>query len=208
MTQTETEVFTELAQSSILTFWVAVLCISGLILFFFYLGWWWVNDRKSPSPYLNAELLPGSALLYASVEKLHAFMNKIHDSDNPFFDLKKAAVCKGTGRVFPNSINRAGNPQVSRDFLQQICPGQWVSWGSLNAKQKEYFYKLYGSLEGFQVKESSREPSPLKAEPYYLALKPGPLLVDLNTKSLIGWQQIEETSLEVLVVKTMKHAIK
>lgn len=86
-------------------------------------------------------------------------------------------------------------------FIQKRFPGVFVSWGSLSDSQKDSIYSLHESLEGFQTLRSSANPSPKHVEKEFVLEKPGPLYVDLDAAVLVGWQQIPETELEVLIVQ-------
>lgn len=128
----------------------------------------------------------------------------MHQYDNPMFDFDKAALCRETGRIFPNSVTWYGTIKVDWTFLQKRYPGNYVSWGSLSDYQKEIVRSSHHTLEGFQTEYSSPQPAPSKIESFYAMTIPGPLYVDLDTNVLLGWKSVPLTDLEVLVVQKPK----
>ena len=125
----------------------------------------------------------------------------MHEYDNKFFDLNKAAICRTTGRIFPDSVTWYGAVEVDWNFLQKRYRGEYVSWGSLTEEQKTIIKERHLSLEGFQTKFSSPNPSPRFIEPEYAYTIPGPLYVDIRTGILLGWKCVPDTELEVLIVQ-------
>ena len=121
--------------------------------------------------------------------------------DNKLFDLNKAAVCRMTGRIFPDAVTWYGAIDVDWDFLQKRHPGEYVSWGSLTEGQKTIIRERHLSLEGLQTEISSPTPSPRLVEPEYAHTVPGPLYVDIRTGILLGWKQVPDTELEVMIVQ-------
>lgn len=185
-------------------FLLPLLLIIGFILL---IGafWWGLKSSqrsKSLSPYTGLPLRKASELPYYSAERAIRFMSGIRQYDNPVFSLKQAGFCRETGRLFPNCLTIWGSIDIDWNFLQKRYPGVYVSWGSLNKEQREELrYAHEYQLEGFQTAFSSPTPSPRAIEPEYAYSKPGPLYVDLETKVLLGWKQIPETFLEVLIVQ-------
>ena len=117
------------------------------------------------------------------------------------FDVTQAALCRDTGRLFPNALTWYGTLKVDWKFLRKRYPGNFVSWGSLSEFQQLKIRDKHGSLEGFQTEFSSPTPSPRAIEPEYAYKKPGPLYVDIDTSVLLGWKEVPETDLEVLIVQ-------
>lgn len=125
----------------------------------------------------------------------------MHEYDNGLFDLSRAAICRTTGRIFPDSVTWHGSIRVDWNFLQKRYPGEYVSWGSLTQEQKTIIKEKHLSLEGFQTEFSSPKSSPRLIEPQYAYASPGPLYVDIRTGILLGWKCVPDTELEVLIVQ-------
>lgn len=157
--------------------------------------------RPDVSPYSGLPLRNGSDLSYAAREKILRFLFDMKAYDNRMFDLSKAAVCRETGRVFPDAVNIFSNIKVNWGFLVKRYPGSYVSWGSLSEEQREEILSHHGEVKGFQMKESSKIASPRLIEPEFALLKPGPLYVDFEKKVLLGWKIVPDTEFEVLIVQ-------
>lgn len=188
---------------------VALFAISILVVFLLIVGGFFFNEWRKRyqvalSPYSGLPLRKASDLPYGSAEKVLRYLYELHQYDNRIISLRKAALCRETGRIFPNCINSWGVIKVDWNFLQKRCPGNYVSWGSLTDSQQEAVRSLHDSLEGFQTNFSSPNPSPRAIDPEYAFAKPGPLYVEPTTKVLIGWQTVPGTIFEVLVVKHPK----
>jgi len=172
------------------------LCIYGI----------WLSRRPpSLSPYSKLPLRKATDLSYFAREKLLKFLYNTHEYDNRIFSLKKAALCRETGRVFSNAVTWYDKIDVDWTFLQKRYPGNYVSWGSLTDEQQEIIRHAHHSLEGFQTDFSSPYYSPTKIEAKYALAKPGPLYVDITTKVLLGWKNVPDTELEVLIVQKPKY---
>lgn len=186
-------------------FYSALILISFLLLFVAFLTVAWVTRySSSKSPYSGMPLRRGSDLPYDSAKKILQFVYDKQEYDNRIFDIKRAAVCRETGRVFPNAITWFDTIHVDWRFLQKRYPGNYVSWGSLTEIEKTHIRDEHESLSAFQTKHSSPKASPKAIEPQYAYAKPGPLYVDLKTKVLLGWQLVPETNFEVLIVQKPK----
>lgn len=61
--------------------------------------------------------------------------------------------------------------------------------------------RAHDSLDGFQFTYSSKNPGPRQIEGRYALSSPGPLYVDLETYTLLGWKNVPGTDLEVLIVQ-------
>lgn len=120
------------------------------------------------------------------------------------FDFRKASFCRETGRIFQNTINWMDIIHVDWNYLQSRFPGQFVSWGSLSRDQQAEIREAHESLEGFQIRFSSKRPAPINVEAEFALMKPGPLYVDISTKVLLGWKEVPGTELEVLIVQRPK----
>ncbi len=171
---------------------LVALCIVGIGL---------SRRPDSLSPYTQLPMRRGSDLSYFSSEKVLRFLYHMHQYDNRIFDLRRAAVCRETGRIFPNAIDWFDKIRVDWSFIQKRHPGKYVSWGSLSAEQQEIVRCAHDTLEGFQTEFSSSTIIPKAIETQYAYAKPGPLYVDIETNTLLGWKCVPDTELEVLVVQ-------
>ncbi len=178
------------------------LGIFALMSFFIWLGWLLKRPpKRCPSPYTGNPLRSASDLSYSSKVKVAQFFQKIHEYDNRMFKFSRAAVCRDTGRIFPQAKTWTGKIHVDWKFLQKRYPGHFVSWGSLDREHQQIIREAHSTLEGFQTQYSSQNPAPRQIERRYSYAKPGPLYVDPNTKVLLGWKQIPDSELEVLIVQ-------
>jgi hypothetical protein len=182
---------------------IAAVCLVFLVMFgLLWLGRFVTVKRGSLSPYSKQPMLLGSDIAFSAVRAVQDFMrSKKQKSVNPAFAMHEAAICRTTGRIFPDAINFLGVAQIDHRFLEKRHPGRWVSWGSLTEEEKAAVASNHPSLEGFQLSLSSLKRQPKEIEPIYSLAKPGPLYVDLATKTLLGWQCVPDTSLEVLIVQ-------
>lgn len=153
------------------------------------------------SPYSRLPMRRAGELSYDSKVKVLRFLYNMHQYDNRIFELEKAAICRETGRIFPNAVTWYGVIKLDWTFLQKRYPGSYVSWGSLTEEQQEIIRAAHDPLTGFQTEFSSPISQPKSIEAKYAFSKPGPLYVDIDTKVLVGWQCVPESDLEVLVVQ-------
>jgi hypothetical protein len=194
------------------TYDVAVFAIIVLLVFFGLIIWFIANiiiNRRvtSPSPYTNLPLRRGSEIPYMVAEKVLRFMYDMYQYDNRIFDVRKAALCRETGRLFPHALTWYGTIDVDWTFLQKRYPGNYVSWGSLSPEQQEIIKSMHDPLDGYQTEYSCPKPQPRAVERKYAFYKPGPLYVDLDTKVLLGWKCVPDTDLEVLIVQKPVHVM-
>lgn len=190
--------------SDVILFSIIILAVFILIVIAFYFGAKARRKAVSRSPYTGVPLRRASDLPYDSARAVLQFLYDRHEYDNRLIDLKRAAVCRETGRIFPNCVTWLDTIHVDWDFLQKRFPGNWVSWGSLVDVQKVAITDAHESLEGFQTAVSCSNPSPKLIEQKYVFVKPGPLYVDMDTKILMGWQCVTDTDFEVLIVQRPK----
>lgn len=163
--------------------------------------------EASLSPYTGLPLRRASGISYAAKEKVYRFLHEMHQYENRLFDLKNAALCRETGRIFPNCVTWYDAIKVDWTFLQKRFPGQFVSWGSLNDDQQTAIRSVHENLTGFQTMFSCEHSSPRQVEEQYVYEKPGPLYVDVKTGTLVGWKSVPGTELEVLIVQKPVHVI-
>lgn len=177
-----------------------LLCALG-VMALFYLGWWLTNRPGSVSPYTGSPMASGSQLSYEAVRKVHVYLESLPADENPFFELNKAAVCRETGRIFPHAVNFFDIISVNWTFLNKRYPGNYVSWGSLSEGEKEDIFSSHTSLEGYQTEHSCPNASPKEIDSVNAMSIPGPLYVDVESKTLLGWKRVPDTGLEVLVAQ-------
>lgn len=191
----------EVSSSTVVLFSIAILTTFFLLFAAFWFSWRYSLRQTVLSPYSGMPLRRGSDLSYYSVERILRYLYEMEDYNNRMFDLRRAAVCRETGRIFPDSITWFDTISVDWNFLQKRRPGQYVSWGSLTEDQKEYVKKIHGNLEEFQLEASSKNPLPRAIEPKFALARPGPLYVDIDTYVLLGWKIVPGTEFEILIVK-------
>lgn len=196
-----------LTATQVTIFGILVL-VTFLLLFLAYIAAWWAKRREvGLSPYSGMPLRRATSLSYYSVERVLKFLYQLHQYDNRAFDIKKTALCRETGRLFPDAITWYDVIKVDWSFIQKRYPGNYVSWGSLSEMQQKSIRAIHESLEGFQTVDSSSTPSPRLVEERYALEKPGPLYVDIETGVLVGWQCVPDTEIEVLIVQKPTHVI-
>ncbi len=179
-----------------------VICLAFIALFFaFWLAWWMSSRYQGTSPYTGMPLRRANDLTYFAAERVLRYMFEKKQYDNRVFKLRKAAFCRDTGRVFQDCVSIFNTVHVDWTFIQKRYPGHYVSWGSLTRDQKIDIANAHDSLELFQTAISSPEPSPKNIAPEYVWTKPGPLYIDIDSKVLVGWQEVPDTGLEVLIVQ-------
>lgn len=180
----------------------AIILLSfALLVALFWIGWRLTGRSHSVSPYTGVPLRRANEISYYSAERILRFLYEFQQYDNRIFKLSRASFCRETGRIFQDSVTWFDTINVDWTFLQKRFPGHYVSWGSLSKELQEAIRASHGSLEGFQTQQSSPSPSPRAIEPEYAYTKPGPLYVDPETKTLLGWKEIPGTEFEVLIVQ-------
>lgn len=182
-------------------FGIVILIIFLLLFAVFVFSVWLTRKSGSLSPYSRQPMRLGSELSYDSKVKVLRFLYELHQYDNRIFEIGRAAVCRETGRIFPNAVTWYNVIKLDWSFLQERYPGKYVSWGSLTEEQQEIVKAAHDTLKGFQTQFSSPNPQPKKIEAKYAFAKPGPLYVDIETNVLLGWQCVPRSELEVLVVQ-------
>ena len=188
----------------VIYFGISTLTVFVVLIVLFFINHRLRNREATPSPYTGLPLRRGEDLSYDSKLAVLRYLYSYHQYDNHIFEVTRSAYCRETGRIFPNAVTFWGTIDVDWEFLQKRFPGQWISWGSLNSLQQEAIIDSHHTIEGFQMDNSSSIPSPRGITKDYCYTKPGPLYVDLNTKILLGWKQVPNTTLEVLIVQKPK----
>lgn len=179
-----------------------------LLIIIFFMGMFmyicWMLTRVPTavlSPYTGMPLQRAKFLPYATKKKVALYLYKLHQYDNRPFIFKKAAYCRDMGRIYTDCVNWRNKIELDWSFLQKRYPGKWISWGSLSDPLKEKIRNKHESLDGFQTAHSSKKPSPRQVEPHFAYTKPGPLYVDLDTCILLGWKEVPDSQMEVLIVQ-------
>ncbi len=177
------------------------LLVFILLVLYFIMAWRHHKHDVCLSPYSEKPLRRASDINWMAKEKVLRYMYDRIDYANRIFDFKNAALCRETGRIFPNCINWWGTIHVDWKFLNKHFPGNYISWGSLNRDQQEAIKVQHASIDEYQTHYSSRNPAPKNVEKEYALMKPGPLYADPETGILIGWKCVPDTDLEVLIVQ-------
>lgn len=160
------------------------------------------RDQNVLCPYTKKPLRRGEDVPIHQVTEIMRFLfYENYSFDNRIFLMKNSLVCRDTGKVFQDVFNLLGRPKLDWTFLNKRYPGVYVSWGSLSLDQQRDIRESHYTLEGFQTEKSSSKPLPQNIEEEYAYLKPGPLYVDIMTKTLLGWKCVPNTIFEVLIVQ-------
>lgn len=191
-------------QGDVILFGILFLLLFVAVVAFFFYAAWARRNSEGVSPYTGVPLRRVSDLPYDSARAILQFLYDKHQYDNRIFNLRKAVLCRETGRIFQDAVTWLNTVHVDWTFLQKRYPGDYVSWGSLSSEQMMVIREAHTSLEHFQTARSSKTPSPRLIEPEFIYLKPGPLYVDINSKVLLGWQIVPDTEFEVLIVQKPK----
>lgn len=190
-----------LGHQTIWMLFLSVFLFVVLLCFLLWFGWWISKTRGSVCPYTKKPLMLGVDLPISFARQVEEFLKSLPQPENEPFDCMKAAICRETGRIFPNAIKRAEIIWLDWSFLQKRYPGNWVSWGSLNPAQQGVIKLCHTSMEGYQTEKSAPQPKPENIGQDFVYAKPGPLYVDVAKKILLGWKCVPGTYLEVLVVQ-------
>ncbi len=193
--------------SDVLIILLVALVSFGLMGFIVWWNWQHSIANDVLSPYSKSPLRRTQDLSYGAIGKVYLYLTSFHQYDNRMFKLRRMAYCRETGRIFPDCIDFLGRIRLDWTFLQKRYPGTWISWGSLSYSQQEAVRFVHSTLEGYQTRVSSIKPSPRAVEPEFAMTKPGPLYVDIETKTLLGWKIVPGTDLEVLIVQKPKYMV-
>ena len=185
----------------IVQFGVMLFLVLAALLAYFYYTFMAFNRQRDVSPYSGMPLRPGREMTFATQDKVNRYLSELHDFDNRPIDFTNCSFCRETGRIFPNSVTWNGAIKVDWNFIRKRYPGNFVSWGSLSIERRKEIEAMHHNLSDFQREISSRNPSPRLVEESIALTKPGPLYVDPDTKVLMGWKQVPDTDLEVLIVQ-------
>jgi hypothetical protein len=193
--------FAEVSPFYLAAFLLAISVTVISIAFLCGLNWHLSRKRPPLSPYSKTPLRHASDISWYNAEKVILYLKELKEYDNRPFSLKRAALCRETGRLFPRCVNLWHEIKLDWSFIAKRYPGSYISWGSLSADQQREIREEHHSLEGFQTSYSCTAASPTAITPEYAFAKPGPLYVDLNTKILVGWKCVPDAELEVLIVQ-------
>ncbi len=193
--------------SDILVVLLVLLVVFGLMGALAWWNWQYSVEIDAISLYAKSPLRRVQDLSYGAIGKVYLYLTSYHQYDNRMFNIQRITYCRETGRIFPDSIDIFGRVHLNWTFLNKRHRGTWVSWGSLTQAQQESIRRAHTSLEDYQTQFSSPQPSPRAIEPQYAMSKPGPLYVDIETKTLLGWKVVPGTDLEVLIVQKPKYMV-
>jgi hypothetical protein len=183
-------------------FLIAIFVVIVAVLFsLVWVGWKREAVRGHVCPYCGAKMQLGIDVARSVAGMVNSFLDVQPSNGNPAIDFAKAAYCPRTGRIFPNCVTTSEQVTVSWNFLQERCPGTYVSWGSLSEEERGVLKILHDSFDGFQTEKSSVHSRPEDVEEEVSSLSPGPLYVDRQQKILLGWKKVPGTYFEVLVVQ-------
>lgn len=203
-------IIAQVGQDDLALFGLAVFFVLSGLLAYFYLSYWNLAGKKGISPYTGLPLRPAHELTYSTKERVRMFLREQGSSENRPFDFNKAALCRDTGRLFPDCSTFFGGFQLDWSFINKKARGNFLSWGSLSENKKNEIIKAHDPLTGFQTEFSSRNPSPRMVEESFALQKPGPLYADPDSLCLVGWKLVPGTEIEVLIVQRPKkiHVVK
>ena len=209
VSSTEVTLYSPLAfvsSTEVTLFGIFILCFFLLLLALCVAGMWLTKrqEKGALSPYSKTPLRRCVDLPFQSKVDVLRYLFNYHQYDNRIFELRRATFCRDTGRIFTGSVTWYDVIDIDWSFLSKRYPGHYVSWGSLTDDQQMLVRTVHPSMEGFQTEFSSSTPQPSGIEAKYAFAKPGPLYVDLETLTLLGWKCVPETELEVLIVQKPK----
>ena len=179
----------------------SLLGVLTILFFLLWVGWKKEGVRGNTCPYCKRPMRLGIDVAKSITGMVNAFLEEQPQPENPKIDFARAAFCPVSGRIFPECVSNTEQITLSWSFLKKRCEGAFVSWGSLSEEEKGILKLLHGSLEGFQIEQSSSRLRPEEVEEDLLALSPGPLYIDRKAKVVMGWKKVPGTYFEVLVVQ-------
>jgi hypothetical protein len=190
-----------LGNQAIWMLFLSVFLFVLILCFLLWFGRWVSKNRGSVCPYTKKPMMLGVDLPVSFARQVEEFMKSQPQPENEPFDCCKSAICRETGRIFPNAIKRGEIIWLDWSFLEKRFPGNWVSWGSLPLDKQGVIKLCHTSLDGFQTEKSAPQQLPEHIGQDYIYTKPGPLYVDVAKKTLLGWKCVPGTYLEVLIVQ-------
>jgi hypothetical protein len=162
-------------------FVILMFLFTGGIGLFFWIGWWRTNRVGGKSfSMTGGELAPGDLIAFHSVQRVHDFMLSKPQPENTPFKPKDAAVCRETGRVFPNARDGFGVIRVKSSYPNRRWKGSWVLWKELSRAERSRVEGKHGDLSAY-------ESEGLYADPF--------------DALIMGWQKVPGTELQVLIVE-------
>jgi hypothetical protein len=197
-----------IGEFAFLLFLVELLIALLLFAVVFGIGYWITQRPHTRSPFTDSPLLSASNLSFQAMQKVHSFVHALPLGSICKLDLNEAGVCRQTGRIFPNCTNRFGIVILPKNYLELYYPAKLIPWSALSSEQQTLIRQQHITLEKFQISwYNSSQPSVNSKFIYdssYLLTKPGPLFVDLATATLVGWQCVPDTELELLIIQRPK----
>jgi len=178
-----------------------LIALVFLLVCIFWITWKREGIRGDRCPYCKRSLRLGGDVAVSLAGIVNAFLQEESQEENPPIEFPLASYCPETGRIYPKSVSEKERIQLSWDFIKRRWPGTFISWGALSEEEKGVVRLLHGSLDGFQTEYSSTLPNPESVGGEFSSLSPGPLYIDRETKTLLGWKKVPGTYFEVLVVQ-------
>ncbi len=160
-------------------FILLMLLSAGGIGLFFWSGWWVTNREGSRSPITRGQLAPGDLITYDTVQKIQRFMLSQPQPENAPFEVAQAAICRDSGKIFTEARNAFDVLRVGNDFPRRRWPGHWVQWKHLHSNEQRRLASLHECVR--DLKRDDLYGDPIKG-------------------SIMSWQRVPETEVEVLVV--------
>jgi hypothetical protein len=186
---------------TILLVFASLLAVLVILFLLLWIGWKKEGVRGNKCPYCGRPMRLGIDVARSITEMVNGFLAEQPQPENPQIDFARAAYCPVTGRIFPECVSGTEQISLSWNFIRRRCEGTFVSWGALSEDEKGILKLLHGSLEGFQIEQSSSHLRPEEVEEDFSSLSPGPLYIDRKTKVVVGWKKVPGTYFEVLVVQ-------
>ncbi|QLH35518.1 MAG: hypothetical protein HWD61_04670 [Parachlamydiaceae bacterium] len=98
-----------------------------------------MNRPPSLSPYTKFPLRRAMDLSFDSKERVLRFLFNMHQYDNPMFDFEKAALCRETGRIFPNALTWYGTIKLDWTFCKNVILASMFRGAAYPMNKKKSF---------------------------------------------------------------------
>src|SRR6185295_10132738 len=106
-----------LGQEAIVLFFASIVFICVMMVGLLWFGWWVARTRGSLSPYTKQPLMLGVDLPVSIGHHIEEYVKSLQQPENKPFEYSKAAICRSTGRIFPNAVKRGEMIQLDWSFL-------------------------------------------------------------------------------------------